>query len=74
MVVYGDGNSEPQVSLNIPLVGLKAAGDKIPSMFNEQMLRYGLDIEQILKHGGQLEPTTLLEVKEDTQHVIISLE
>ncbi len=77
LLIYEDGKSEPKVTLNIPLVGLKAANDLLPSKFKEKVLDYGLDLEQILKQEtgeGGWEPITLLDVKDRQEHIIISLE
>ena len=74
IVVY-EGGKEPEVTLNIPLTALKIANGLLPPKVKSQMLAQGINLEEILKQVDEgLEPTTLLDVKDGSEHVIISLE
>lgn len=75
IIVYEGGKSEPEVTLNIPLTGLKIANNLLPPKAKEQMAAQGIDLAEILEQlGNGLEPTTLLDVKDGQEHIIISLE
>jgi len=73
IVVYEGNESQPQVTLNIPLAGLKIANTFIPEQAKKQMAAQGIDLGEILKQvDNGLGPTTLLDVKDGNDHVIIS--
>lgn len=63
------------VSLRIPLAGLKIANTLLPKQAKRQMAAYGITLEEIVKMiEDGIEPTVLLEVREENCHVKISLE
>lgn len=74
IIVY-EGGEEPAVTLSIPLTALKIANGLLPPKVRAQMLTQGINLEEILKQINEgLEPTTLLDVKDGSEHIIISLE
>ncbi len=71
----GGGKPEPKVTLKIPLTGLKIANSLLPPKVKEQMSAQGIELGKILEgFENGLEATTLLDVREKDERVIISLE
>jgi hypothetical protein len=75
IVVYEGDKPQPDVTLIYPLAGLKIANTLIPEQAKEQMAAQGIDLGEVIKQvDNGLGPTTLLDVKDGNEHVIISLE
>ena len=74
IVVDEDGDSEPEVSVKIPLVGLKIANAILPRQAKEELEKQGIDLGGLIKEIDKLEPMTLVEVKGKNEYVLIKIE
>jgi hypothetical protein len=74
IVVDEDRDGEPEVSVKLPLAGLKLANNVIPKEAREELSRQGIDIAKVLEEAEKLGPMTLLEVQEKNEHVLMTIE
>jgi hypothetical protein len=70
-VAEGD---ESKVNLRLPLGLARAAGKFVPRRTMQSLREHGINLETLLDDVGGVEGTTLVEVHDGNDHVIIAVE
>jgi hypothetical protein len=67
-------NGKSKVNLRLPFGLARAAGKFIPRRVIQSLNEQGIDLDSILNDAGGVSGTTLVEVHDDENHVLIRVE